>query len=289
MSTGRTSPRSKCCGWKRSLRHARNETAKVIIGSHIPPTFTEGQDDWQPEFMEQFQGLIEQYADTVLLQVYGHHSTEMIRGYTPNFALSVASGFSPRTATVPTYQYIRHNFTASGQTNAVVKEIGTYYLDLTAAAANPEATQRWNLLYNMASTYGVPDVSQGSLYNIASKIVMDQATANKYFNLQMRSPKEVLDMPPTERNKMLCETAVSTPLAQEECVGKLEAASGLPVITPGSDNPALGYIVGAVLLTIALLTIAGGVFFLLIRKRAELELRAREQMLIGDRAVSEDS
>lgn len=256
------------------LQHARSDGSKVIIDSHVPPTRTEGLDDWLSEPMAQYRTLIEQYSDTILLQIFGHHSTELIRGYSPTFGLSVASGFAPRTSTVPTFQLIKHNYTAQGQAHAVVNEISSYYLDLIAAAASSSSNPQWPLLYQMTTTYGVPDVSPASIYAIANKIVSNQAIANKYLALQMRSPLDVL-FTGADRTRTLCEVAVSSPVGVGECVARLEAGIA-PSAEPASDDT--GFIVGAVLLTVALLTVAGGAFFLLIRKRAELEER---EMLIG--------
>jgi len=269
---------------EKELEHARNQSSKVIIGSHVPPTRTEGEDDWHNTTIAKYRALIEKYSDTILLQLFGHHSTEMIRGYSPNFGVLISSGFAPRTATIPTYQLVKHNYSAPGQRTAVVKEVTSYYFDLIAAASNPQGAHPWMPLYEITKTYGVPDVSPQSLYYIANKIVTDQATANKYFALQMRPPLDVLNTSPERRIRMLCESAVATPVDANQCAETL-AAKGRGVIVPivgdDSSDPALGYIIGAVLLTVALLTIAGGAFFLLIRKRAELDLRARE-MLIGD-------
>jgi len=260
------------------LKTARANASKVIIGSHVPPTRTEAENDWEDAAMAQYRALIEKYSDVVLLQIFGHHSTELIRGYSPTFGLSASSGFAPRTAIVPTFQLVQHNYSAPKQTNAVVKEISSYYLDLVSAAANPQASHPWPLLYHMSKTYGVPDVSPQSLFAIASKIVSDQGSANKYFALQMRNPLDVLYIAPADRTRMLCEAASSAPAAVNECVARIDANKS--PVSPAPDDMELGYIIGAALLGAALLTIAGGVVFLLIRKKAELD--TGRGLLIGD-------
>lgn len=259
---------------EQKFQNAREDSAKVIIGSHIPPGQEEGEDSWMHAPLLQYRALVEKYSDTVLLQVFGHHSSELIRAFSPTFGLSAASGFAPRIATIATYQLISHNFVASGQTNAVAKEISSFYLDLNSAAANPSSAVTWPLLYNMTSTYGVPDVSPSSLYAIVNKIVSDQASANKYFSLQMRSPLNILNMAAANRVRLICETTSSQADAINDCVARISAGS--PPASPGLE---VGYILGAVVLTAALLTVAGGAFYLLLRKRVQADQR---QMLIGD-------
>jgi hypothetical protein len=264
------------------LQKARTENTKVIINSHVPPGRAQNADDWHSASFARFQSLIRGYSETVLLQIYGHHSTEMIRGLDPTFGLVIATGVAPRTSAYPTYQLVHHNYTAPGQPSGVINEISTYMFDLVGAASGK--TPSWDLLYNMAATYGVPDVSQKSLFDIANKITALPQPNNystKYFTLQMRPPKDVNDMQFSERQQLICETAVASPEAVEKCVADA-SASGVVVNTVTEVSRPTGEIVAISLITVAVLTVGAAILYHIIKKRADAENNRKAMMVISD-------
>ncbi|XP_063585679.1 acid sphingomyelinase-like phosphodiesterase 3b isoform X2 [Penaeus indicus] len=166
---------------------------KVYIMGHIPPgTFEryqqkkEGFHWYQERFNKKYIEMVQKHANVIQAQFFAHHHTDSFRlffdaadaarpvsymllvpGVTPwRSSLSEETGANNPGIRLVTYDTV----------TGVVKEISTYYLDLTQANSNNKAD--WKLEYNFTKNYHLKAINPTTLYNLTKTMKMyEEATA----------------------------------------------------------------------------------------------------------------
>ncbi|CAM9240131.1 unnamed protein product, partial [Phaeothamnion confervicola] len=77
------------------LAQAAAAGERVIIVGHIPPGMFLRKTDWTPSYLTAYLSICEEHASTIMAQLFGHHSKEMIRSLSPDVAVLVTVGMTP--------------------------------------------------------------------------------------------------------------------------------------------------------------------------------------------------
>jgi hypothetical protein len=173
------------------LYSLKQQKKKALLLMHVPPginAFTTARASapyygdiesfWLPEFNEQFQGLVETYAEVLRYAFAGHNHSD-------DFRLNYASG-SPALLSriVPAVSPVFGNnpafvkYTYSPATG----EIGDY---LVCRADVPEEKSSafdpsWKPEYNFAATYNQPAFTPASFNALAKRLLEEPAVRQKY-------------------------------------------------------------------------------------------------------------
>nr|XP_027214042.1 acid sphingomyelinase-like phosphodiesterase 3b [Penaeus vannamei] len=169
---------------------------KVYIMGHIPPgTFEryqqkkEGFHWYQDRFNKKYIELVQKHAAVIKAQFFAHHHTDSFRlffdaanathpisymllvpGVTPwRSSLSEETGANNPGIRLVTYD------TDTG----LVKEVSTYYLDLTQANSNEKAN--WKLEYNFTTEYHLKAINPTTLYNLTKTMKTNRALFDRYY------------------------------------------------------------------------------------------------------------
>lgn len=67
----------------------------MIIGGHTPPGIFFSVPDWAPQRLPRYLHLVEKFAPIIALQIFGHHSKEMLRSLSHKAAAFVGGGLTP--------------------------------------------------------------------------------------------------------------------------------------------------------------------------------------------------
>ncbi|EWM25563.1 acid sphingomyelinase-like phosphodiesterase 3b [Nannochloropsis gaditana] len=118
------------------LEAAKEGGEQVVLISHIPPGHVRHSADWNERFLDRYIALCTRFAGTITAQLYGHHSKEYIRSFSPEVGVLVSAGVTPlgggsltypgeKDAANPTFRHLI--FTKSG-----FYDMWSFYLDLSS-------------------------------------------------------------------------------------------------------------------------------------------------------------
>ncbi|XP_051263706.1 acid sphingomyelinase-like phosphodiesterase 3b [Dicentrarchus labrax] len=172
------------------LTEATNNKEKVYIIGHVPPGFFEKKRSkpwFTPKFNKLYLDLIQKHHSVILGQFFGHHHTDSFRMFynsegSPISAIFLSPGVTPWKTTLPGVKDGANNpgirvFEYDTQT-LVVKDVVTYYLNLTRANA---ARGRWEKEYRLTESFRVPDASPASMHQALERIASDSCYLQKYY------------------------------------------------------------------------------------------------------------
>ena len=119
--------RQKQIDWfEQKLEQARTMERTVVIVGHIPAGRVGSHYDWEKDILDRYLDICTRYSDIIMLQVYGHHSKELIRAFSPSVSLLVSGGITPvggrspgdkdRDSVNPSFRYfkIEENYEITG-------------------------------------------------------------------------------------------------------------------------------------------------------------------------------
>ncbi|XP_047472871.1 acid sphingomyelinase-like phosphodiesterase 3b [Penaeus chinensis] len=180
-----------------TLTELAKRKRKVYIMGHIPPgTFEryqqkkEGFHWFQERFNKKYIEMVQKHANVIKAQFFAHHHTDSFRlffnatdatrpvsymllvpGVTPwRSSLSEETGANNPGIRLVTYD------TDTG----LVKEISTYYLDLTQANNNNRAD--WKLEYNFTKNYQLNAINPTTLYNLTKTMKTNRTLFDRYYS-----------------------------------------------------------------------------------------------------------
>lgn len=192
------------------LRLAEKAHAKVVLCGHSPPGLQGGEAAWDSAVGEKYQHLVQQYSQVVMLQLFGHHSLDLLRASGPQFALLGSAGLSPVGSAVPSFMSFTHNFT-------LALEALTLFCDLDAAAASGHC--QWSPLSPLTLDFHVSDVSAASLFAAVSAIKKTPALGGRYLDRQLLPPQSQLTRTPEMDKADICETGALDAATRSTCLG----------------------------------------------------------------------
>lgn len=181
----------------KTLTQLAERKRKVYIMGHIPPgTFEryqqkkEGFHWYQERFNKKYIELVQKHANVINAQFFAHHHTDSFRlffdatnatrpvsymllvpGVTPwRSSLSEETGANNPGIRLVTYD------TNTG----LVKEVSTYYLNLTQANNNNKAD--WKLEYNFTTHYQLNAINPTTLYNLTKTMKTNRKLFDRYYS-----------------------------------------------------------------------------------------------------------
>uniref|UniRef100_A0A3P9NDJ8 Acid sphingomyelinase-like phosphodiesterase n=1 Tax=Poecilia reticulata TaxID=8081 RepID=A0A3P9NDJ8_POERE len=173
-----------------TLTAASNNKEKVYIIGHVPPGFFEKKrsTSWfTKKFNARYLELIQKHHSVIIGQFFGHHHTDSFRMFyntegLPISAMFLSPGVTPWETTLPGVKDGANNpgirvFEYDTET-LLVKDVVTYYLNLTHANADAE---RWEKEYRLTESFRVPDASPGSMHQVLERMASDHCYLQKYY------------------------------------------------------------------------------------------------------------
>ncbi|KAK2909997.1 acid sphingomyelinase-like phosphodiesterase 3b [Channa argus] len=174
------------------LTEAATNKEKVYIIGHVPPGVFEKKRNkpwFTSKFNQRYLELIRKHHSVLLGQFFGHHHTDSFRMFynsegSPISVMFISPGVTPWKTTLPGVEDGANNpgirvFEYDTQT-LVVKDIVTYYLDLTRANA---ARGHWEKEYRLTESFRVTDASPASMHQVLERIANNRCYLQKYFEL----------------------------------------------------------------------------------------------------------
>ncbi|XP_072249961.1 acid sphingomyelinase-like phosphodiesterase 3b [Leuresthes tenuis] len=173
------------------LTEATNNKEKVYIIGHVPPGFFEKKRNkpwFTSRFNKQYLNLIEKHHSVIIGQFFGHHHTDSFRMFynsegSPISTIFLSPGVTPWETTLPGVVNGANNpgirvFEYDTET-LLVKDVVTYYLNLTYANAD---TERWEKEYRLTESFRVPDASPASMHRVLEQMATDPCYLQKYYD-----------------------------------------------------------------------------------------------------------
>ncbi|XP_027865435.1 acid sphingomyelinase-like phosphodiesterase 3b [Xiphophorus couchianus] len=173
-----------------TLTAASNNKEKVYIIGHVPPGFFEKKRSiswFTQKFNTKYLELIQKHHSVIIGQFFGHHHTDSFRMFyttkgLPISAMFLSPGVTPWETTLPGVKDGANNpgirvFEYDTET-LLVKDVVTYYLNLTHANADAE---RWEKEYRLTESFRVPDASPGSMHQVLERMAADRCYLQKYY------------------------------------------------------------------------------------------------------------
>ena len=152
---------------RKKLERIKAEGGHVMIVSHIPPATGSYRHSqfWQDRYLKQYLALVDEYSETITAQLFGHlHSDEFrllpLQSQSASPIL-LTSSVTPVFGGNPSFRVVEYD-----NTNGMVENYQTWYLDLNGSGSN--AT--WQQLYNFQEAYGVQNMTTETMRSIADSI-----------------------------------------------------------------------------------------------------------------------
>ncbi|MEQ2299064.1 hypothetical protein AMECASPLE_011693 [Ameca splendens] len=178
-------------GWlEQTLTAAANNKEKVFIIGHIPPGFFEKKRNkpwFTQKFNKRYLEIIQKHHSVIIGQFFGHHHTDSFRMFyntdgLPISTMFLSPGVTPWETTLPGVVNGANNpgirvFEYDTET-LLVKDVVTYYLNLTQANAN---TERWEKEYRLTESFRVPNASPASMHQLLERMAADRCYLQKYY------------------------------------------------------------------------------------------------------------
>eukprot|EP01084_Bolivina_argentea_P110673 197574_1 len=212
------------------LRAAKKKGEMVIVAGHIPPGVFFGKTDWQPWAQKRYIEICDAYESTIVAQVFGHHSKEMIRSLSPHTGLFITIGMTPvgGHTTIPHYSKkkkaqsyrdpVNPGF-ASLTIDKVKKQMfyESHFVNIQMLSSVNRTTKEdlesgWETLSCFETTYNVPDSSASSIHK-ASKTIMTNPTHGVMYKAILRGFMSTLPL-----HQIMCDASVSTLNKETECL-----------------------------------------------------------------------
>jgi len=181
----------------------------VVLCGHAPPGLQGGQSEWDSASSQKYEALVTKYSQEVMMQLFGHHSLDLLRASSPQFAFVVSSGLSPVVSTVPTFMALTHN-------SSVMLNSSTFFCDLGAAAASGGCN--WTELPSLTGDFNMSDMSMSSLFTAVSKISNTPSLQGRYLDRQLLGPMVTLTRTPAMDKADICETKALNAQSRSACI-----------------------------------------------------------------------
>ncbi|KAM4567779.1 acid sphingomyelinase-like phosphodiesterase 3b [Fundulus diaphanus] len=173
-----------------TLTAAANHKEKVYIIGHVPPGFFEKKRNkpwFTQKFNKRYVEIIQKHHPVIIGQFFGHHHTDSFRMFYSTEGLPISTmflspGVTPWETTLPGVVDGANNpgirvFEYDTET-LLVKDVVTYYLNLTRANAD---TERWEKEYRLTESFRVPDASPASMHQVLERMAADRCYLQKYY------------------------------------------------------------------------------------------------------------
>ncbi|XP_015230320.1 acid sphingomyelinase-like phosphodiesterase 3b [Cyprinodon tularosa] len=183
-------PASQFSWLDQTLTDAAKNKEKVYIIGHVPPGFFEKKRSktWFTEkFNQRYLEVIQKHHSIIIGQFFGHHHTDSFRMFystegQPISTMFLSPGVTPWETTLPGVVDGANNpgirvFEYDTET-LLVKDVVTYYLNLTHANAE---TERWEKEYRLTESFRVPDASPASMHQVLELMATDSCYLQKYY------------------------------------------------------------------------------------------------------------
>jgi hypothetical protein len=218
------------------LEESRAAGQRVIVVGHVPPGIFFSKTDWLTQHQERFVQICDEYAETIVTLLFGHHSKELIRGLTPSTGALVTLGLTPmgghsnrKSGGAKVRESVNPGFGQLMYDGERAVGYRAHYLNLQVLAdrmrlnETEELSSAWGLLYDFREMYGVPDVSAASIWQ-ASRAIMSDNILGAVYKSMARGFMSSLSL-----HQMMCDAGVSTLDDEALCMArrcKLDATGG---------------------------------------------------------------
>jgi sphingomyelin phosphodiesterase len=178
-----TDPAKQLSFIRQVLQNAMKNKEKVIIVGHIPP----GIDDrsptpsCKPSYTLEFQKIVDEFADLIIMQAYGHTHTDSFR-----IIMDAATNSIPRSVA-----FISPSVTTWVQQNPAVRlfkfkkeypydliDIITFISNITQA--NIDGFMRFDVEYSMKDFYQMKDLTPMSFHSLANQLLSNDTVWIKF-------------------------------------------------------------------------------------------------------------
>lgn len=149
------------------LSEARANGGYVMVVGHIPPTIGSYRKSqfWQDRYLDRYLALVDEYADVVSAQLFGHlHSDEFrVLPFSSEDAppLLLTSSVTPVYGGNPSFRVVSYD-TERGN----IADYTTYYLNLV----NKNTSSAWHKLYSFREAYGAGNLTASTMQTIVDSI-----------------------------------------------------------------------------------------------------------------------
>jgi len=170
---------------KQVLSNAQKNQERVLILGHIPP----GIDDRSPtpmsipSFNTQFQQIIDQFSDVVILQTYGHTHTDSFRvlmDYETNTVPKSVAFVTPSVTTWTDQNPSVRLFKLEKKYPYNLVDVVTFISNVTQA--NMEGEMKFEVEYSAKQAYNMVDMSPQSWYGVANQLISNDTVWKTFTN-----------------------------------------------------------------------------------------------------------
>ncbi|CAM9756620.1 unnamed protein product [Chrysoparadoxa australica] len=185
---------------KRQLSSASAAGESVVILGHQPPGQFFLSLEWKQHYQEPYVELCEKHSSSIVTQLFGHHSKEMMRSWSENAGALVNAGMTPSgghgkglSPVGKGRQPVNPSFGVLTIEKGVLAAYESYFADLASLGSSNDVLGKgwaslvadvgpggttvarlahiWSPMYSFTETYLVPDVSAKSIAMAQQKIV----------------------------------------------------------------------------------------------------------------------
>mmetsp|Transcript_32485 Transcript_32485/g.65814 ORF Transcript_32485/g.65814 Transcript_32485/m.65814 type:complete len:488 (+) Transcript_32485:1668-3131(+) len=170
------------------LTKAKANGGHVMIVGHVPPTIGSYRKSqfWQDRYLDQYLALIDEYADVVSAQLFGHlHSDEfrVLSDEAPPVLMT--SSITPVFGGNPSFRVVEYDKDKGG-----VTDYATYYWDLY-----DDATSGWQKLYSFRQAYGISNMTSSSMQAVVESIRLGGYALDTFLsNVRVNAPQPPCDV-----------------------------------------------------------------------------------------------
>lgn len=198
-------PSEQLAWLSKELEKAEAAGEKVHILSHIPPGCSDCLRTWSTNFNK----IINRFEGTVLAQFYGHtHRDEFEIFYDENRRPTNVAYISPSVTTYngenPSYRIFTIDGNYPGSYRAI-RDIETYYFNLTEANALPCNKPNWTRAYNTKEKYGMNGLNPADWHNLTLNLENNDQIFQEFYRMYtMESDFETKPCFGSCKTEMIC-------------------------------------------------------------------------------------
>lgn len=216
-NSAETDPGASVLTWlEAELKNAQTHRTKVWLVYHIPPgidghaSSRTGQVTpmWKANYTEEFNKLLDQYRDTIELNIAAHTHLDDFRlvktAHTTTLVL-LTPGVSPNVGQNPAFRVV------TVDTHARPQDVRVYYL------AHPGSSQ-WELEYSARSAFGLKRIDADSYQSLFRNIQLSPDIARKWRLYYSTSRAEALNSSKSYQRSLYCATGYTDPNDFQSCI-----------------------------------------------------------------------
>ena len=171
---------------KSELTKARAIGGYVMIVGHVPPTIGSYRKSqfWQDRFLQQYLSMIDQYADVVSAQLFGHlHSDEFrVLPFHSSDAppLLITSSITPVFGGNPSFRVVEYD-----QDTGSITDYSPHYWNLYE-----DMSAGWQKLYSFREAYGINNITSSSMQAVIESIRLGGYSLDTFLsNVRANAPQ----------------------------------------------------------------------------------------------------